>query len=157
MYSFFLKRWREALGTRSPSFPISSAKCLSLFLWYLWNYCSSMSELFHWGNLACPWSNTIGFIRIGFTNWDLWSFSQGSLLQDSSEQRSFTDWHMSLFHILGLKRRPQNVAAIHFLKHLQEFHLDLCSPIYSNSPQVSCLGMNSGKCLNHNFKGSYLL
>ena len=31
-------------------------KSLLLFLWYLRNYWSSMSEIYHWGNLVCPWS-----------------------------------------------------------------------------------------------------
>ena len=44
-----------------------------------------------------------------------------------------------------------------FLKHLHKFHLDLCSPIYSNSPQVSCLGMNPGRGWNSNLEGSYLV
>ena len=43
-----------------------------------------------------------------------------------------------------------------FLEHLQELHLDLCSPIYSNFPQVSYLGMNSGRGWNPNLEGSYL-
>ena len=43
-----------------------------------------------------------------------------------------------------------------FLENLQELHLDLCSPIYSNYPQVSCLGMNYGRGWNPNLEGSYL-
>ena len=43
-----------------------------------------------------------------------------------------------------------------FLEHLQEFHLDLCSPSYNNSAQVSCLGMNSRRGWNPNLEGSYL-
>ena len=42
------------------------------------------------------------------------------------------------------------------MKHLQEFNLDLSSPCYSNFPQVSCLGMNSGGGWNPNLEGSYL-
>ena len=57
-------------------------KFVLLFLWYIRTYYSSVSEILHWGNPACLWSNTIGFIIIGFTNWDLWFFSQGDLLQD---------------------------------------------------------------------------
>ena len=43
------------------------------------------------------------------------------------------------------------------MEHLYKFHLDICSPRYSNSPQVSCLGMNSGRGWNPNLEGSYLL
>ena len=125
-------------------------KLLLLFLWYLQNYLSPMFEILHWVNLACPWSNTIGFIRIGFTIWDLWSFYQGDLLQDCSEQRSCTDCHMSLLHLLGLKHGPQKVQFVPFLEHLQEFHLDLCSSRYCRSTQMSCLGMNSGRGWNPN-------
>ena len=94
-------------------------KCLSLFLWYLHNCCPSVSEISHWGNLVCPWSNTIGFIKIGFTNLYLWSFSQSDLLQDCSEQRSCTACHVSLFHILGLKFGPQKLQSVPFVEHLQ--------------------------------------
>ena len=131
-------------------------KCLLLFLWYLRNYWSSVSEISHWGNLVCPWSNTIGFIKIYFTNLYLWSFSQGDLLQDFSEHRSCTACHVSLFHLLVLNFGPQKLQSVIFLEHLQEFHLDLCSPSYSSSPQVSYLWMNSGRGWNPNLEGSYL-
>ena len=130
---------------------------LSLFLWYLWNCCSSMSEISHWGNLTFPWSKYIGFIRISFTNWYLWSFSQCDLLQDCSEQQSCTEFHMSLVHLLSLKFRTYKLQSVPFLENLQEFHLDLCSPRYCNYPHVSCLRMNSGRGWNPNLEGSYLL
>ena len=115
-----------------------------------------MSEILYWGNLACPWSKTIVFIPIGFTNWDLWSLSQGDMLQGCSEQWSCMACHMSLVHLQVQKFGPQKVNSVLFLGHLQEFHLDLCSPRYNNSPQVSCLGMNSGRGWNPNLEGSYL-
>ena len=123
----------------------ASAKMPVTVLWYLHNCWPSVSEISHWGNLVCPWSNTTGFIKIGFTNLYLWSFSQGDLLQEYSEQRSCTACHMSLFHLLVLKFGPQKLNYVIFLEHLQEFHLDLCSPSYNSSPQVSCLWMNSGR------------
>ena len=43
-----------------------------------------------------------------------------------------------------------------FLEHFQEFNLDLCSQIYSNFPQVSCLGMNYGRGWNSILEESYL-
>ena len=131
-------------------------KFLSLFLRYLRTIYSSMSETSHWGYLKCYWFKPIGFIRIGFTNWDLWPFSQGNLLQDCPEQRSCTACHVSLDHLLSLKIGPPKLQSVPFLEHLQEFYLDLCSPIYFNSPQVSCLGMNSGWGWNPNLEGSYL-
>ena len=63
----------------------------------------------------------IGFIRIGFTNLDLCSFSQRDLLQDCPEQCSCMDVHMSLFHLLGLKIGPQKVQSMTFLKHLHKY------------------------------------
>ena len=115
-----------------------------------------MSENFHWGILACPWSNTIGFIRIGFTNWDLWSFSQRDLFQDCSEEKSCTACHVSLFPILVLKFGPKKLNSMIFLENLQEFNLYLCIPIYSNFPQVSYLGMNPRRGWNPNLEESYL-
>ena len=64
---------------------------------------------------------------------------------------------MSLFHLLGLNIGPQNLHSMPFLEHLQKFYLDLFIPIYSNYPQVSCLGMNPGRGWNPNLEGSYLL
>ena len=118
-------------------------KFLSLFLIYLCTICSSMSENSHWADLERSRFNTTGFIRIGFTNWDLWFFSHGDLLQACSEQRSCTDCHVSLFHLMVLNFGPQKLNSVILLENLQEFNLDLCSPIYSNVPQVSCLKMNS--------------
>ena len=115
-----------------------------------------MSKPFNWGILPCPCSNPIVFIIIGFTNWDLWSFSQGDLLQDCSEQWSCTACHVSLLHHRVLKLGPLKLNFVLFLEHLQEFHLEVCIPSYRNSPQVSCLGMNSGKGWNPNLEGSYL-
>ena len=131
-------------------------KFLLLFLWYLQNYCSSVSEISHWGNLTSPWSNTTGFIRIGFTNWDLLSFSQGGLLQDYSEQKSCTECHVSLVHLLSLIFGTPKLYSVPFLEHLPEFHLDLFFPIYFNSPQVSSLGMNSERGWDPNLEWSYL-
>ena len=131
-------------------------KCLLLFLWYIRNYCSYESEISHCGNLACPWSKTIGFIRIGFTIWDLWSFYQGDLLQDCSEQWSCTECHVSLVNFLSFPFGPQKLQSVPFLEHLQEFHLDLCISRYCRSPQMSCLGMNFGRGWNPNLERSYL-
>ena len=64
-------------------------------------------------------------------------------------------YHMSLFHLLDLKLRTHKLQFVPFLEHLQKFHLDLFSPRYSNSPQVSCLGMNPGRGWNPNLEGSY--
>ena len=64
---------------------------------------------------------------------------------------------MSLFHLLGLKLGTQKVQSIPFLEHLQKFHFDLRIPRYSNSPQVSYLGMNPGRGWNPNLEESYLL
>ena len=65
------------------------------------------------------------------------------------------DFHVSLAHILSKKCGPQKLHSIPFLEHFHKFHLDLCSPRYSNSPQVSCLWMNSGRGWNPNVEGSY--
>ena len=62
---------------------------------------------------------------------------------------------MSLFHLVGMKLGPQKLQSIPFLEHLHKFHLDHRSPRYSNSPQVSYLGMNLG--WNPNLEGLYLL
>ena len=62
---------------------------------------------------------------------------------------------MSLFHLQGLKLLPQKVPSVPFLKHLEKFHLDLSSPRYSNSPKVSCLGMNLGIGWNPDLEESY--
>ena len=65
--------------------------------------------------------------------------------------------HMSLVHLQVQKLGPQKLNYVLFMEHLHEFHLDLSSPRYSNSPQVSCLGINSGRGWNPNLEGSYLL
>ena len=49
-----------------------------------------------------------------------------------------------------------SLKSVMFLEHLQEFHLDICIPSYSSSPQVFCLWMNSGRGWNPNLEGSYL-
>ena len=156
MYSFSENSGGKLPEQEALVFQFLLQKCLILFLWYLRNYCSYVSKNSHWVSLTCPYSNTISFIRIGFTNWDLWSFSHGDLLQDCLEQRSCTDFHVSLFHLRGLKLLPQKVQSVPFVEHLKKFHLDICSPRYSNSPQVSCLGMNLGRGWNPNLEGSYL-
>ena len=153
----FWKQWREAPETGIPSFPISSTEMSDnfstvsskLIFLYVWNFIlwyPHMSLFQH-----------IGFISIGFTNWDLWSFSQGDLLQFYSEQRSCTECHVSLVHILSLIFGPPKFQSVPFMEHLQEFHLDLCSSRYCRSPQMSCLGMNSGRGWNPNLERSYLL
>ena len=117
-----------------------------------------MTKTLHYGRLTYYCSNTIGFIRICFTNWDLWSFSQGDLLQDCSEQRSYMDFHMSLVHCLSLslKHKTHKLNSVPFLGHLNKYHLNLCSSRYRNFPQVSYLGMNSGRGWNPKLEGSYL-
>ena len=67
------------------------------------------------------------------------------------------DFHMSLFHLLGMKFRPHKLNSMAFMEHLQKFNLDLFIPRYGNSPQVSFLGMNPGRGQNPNLEGSYLL
>ena len=64
---------------------------------------------------------------------------------------------MSLDHLLSLKFVPQKVQSVPFLEHLEKFHLDLRSSIYSNYPEVTCLGMNPGRSWNPNLEESYLL
>ena len=44
-----------------------------------------------------------------------------------------------------------------YLEHLVKFHLDLLIQRYCNSPQVSYLGMNSGRGWNPNLERTYLL
>ena len=63
---------------------------------------------------------------------------------------------MSLFHLLGLKILTQQLKSIPYLEHLDKFHLDLRIPRYSNSPKVSCLGMNPRRGWNPNLEESYL-
>ena len=156
MYSFSKNSGGKLPEQEALVFQFLLQKCLLLFMWYRWNYYSYMYEISYWCNLACPWSNTIGFIRIGFTILDLWSVSQADLLQDCSEHQSCTACHMSLVDLLSLIFRSPKLKSVPFLKHLHEFHLDLCSPWYGNSLQVSCLGMNSGRGWNPNMEGSYL-
>ena len=157
MYSFSENNGGKLPEQEALVFQFLLQKCFILLLWYLWHYYSYMFEPWKWVILTYPYSKMIGFITICFTNWDLGSFSQGELLHDCSEQRSCMDFHVSLFHILGLNLRPKKVQSIPFLEHLHKFNLDLCGPRYRNSPQVSCLGMNLGRCWNPNLEGSYLL
>ena len=63
---------------------------------------------------------------------------------------------MLLVYLLSLKIGPQKLNSISFLEHIHKFHLDLCSPRYSNSPQVSCLWMNPGRGWNHDLEETYL-
>ena len=145
MYSFSENGGGKLPEQEAIVFHFFLQKCLLLFLQYIRNYFSSMSEIFHCCIFTCFHSKTIGFIRICFTNWDLQSFSHGDLLRDYSEQRSCTNFHVSLFHFLVLKFGPQNVQFVIFLEHIQELNLELYIPSYSNIRQVSCLGMNSGR------------
>ena len=48
------------------------------------------------------------------------------------------------------------VLSMPYLEHLEKFHLDICSPRYSHSPQVSCLWMNPGRGCNPDLEESYL-
>ena len=64
---------------------------------------------------------------------------------------------MSMCHILGLKLGKQKVESVHCLEHLHKFNLNLCIPRYSNSPQVSGLGMNRGRGWNPNLDELHLL
>ena len=66
------------------------------------------------------------------------------------------DFHMLLFHLLSLKLRTHKINSFPFLENIPKFHLDLCSPRYNNSSQVSYLGMNLGRGWNPNLEGSYL-
>ena len=141
----FWKQWRETPGTWSPNFLISSAEMPVTVSMISPKLLNSVSEISHWDNLACPWSKTTGFSRIGFTIWDLWSFSQGDLLQDCSEQRSCMECHVSHVYLLSLKFGILKLKSVKFLEHLQEFNLDIYRPSYRNSSQVSYLGMNYGR------------
>ena len=122
-WSYIMYSFSENSGGKLPKqealiFWFLLQKYLLLFLWSLRNYWSSVFEISHWGNLACPRSNTAGFIRIGFTIWDLWSFSQGDLLQECSEQWSCTTCHVSLVHLLSLIFRKTKLKSVPFLEHL---------------------------------------
>ena len=64
---------------------------------------------------------------------------------------------MSLVNLQDLKLLPQKLKSVPFIEHLDKFHLDLYILRYSNSPQVSCLGMNPGRGWNHDLEESYLL
>ena len=156
MYSFFENSGGKLPEQEALVYQFLLQKLLILFLWYLRNYYSSMPKTSYWGIIFCPYSKTIGLIRVGFTNWDLWSFSQGDLLQDCSAQRSCTDFHVLLVHILSLKLESKKLQLLPFLEHIYKFNLDLCSQIYSNYPQVSFLGMNPGRGQNPNLEGSYI-
>ena len=57
----------------------------------------------------------------------------------------------------GYKNSTTKHNPVPFLEHIHKFNLDLSSPRYSNSPHVSCLGMNPGGGWNPNLEGSYLL
>ena len=50
-----------------------------------------------------------------------------------------------------------HVNSMIFMQHLEKLNFDLCSPRYSNSPQVSYLGMNPRRGWNPNLEGSYIL
>ena len=63
---------------------------------------------------------------------------------------------MSFFHLQGLKPLPKQVQFVPYLEHLEKFNLDLHGLRYSNSPKVSCLGMNPGIGWNPNLEESYL-
>ena len=64
---------------------------------------------------------------------------------------------MSVVHCQGMKFIPYKLQYVPFMENLHKFHLDLCIPIYRNSSQVSCLGMNLGRGWNPKLEGSYLL
>ena len=63
---------------------------------------------------------------------------------------------MSLFHLLGLKLLAQKVNYVPYLENLEKFPLDLFIPRYSNSPKVSCFGMNPGSRWNPDLEESNL-
>ena len=63
---------------------------------------------------------------------------------------------MSLFHLKGLKRLPQNLKFVPYLENLVNFNLEFRSSRYSNSPKVSCLGMNPGIGWNPDLEESCL-
>ena len=114
MYSFSENSGGKLLEQEALVLQFLLQKCLLLFLWYLRNYYSSVSEILYWRNLACSWSTTTGFIRIGFTIWYLWSFSQGDMLQDCSERRSCMEFHVSLVHLLSLIFGPMKLKSVPF-------------------------------------------
>ena len=58
---------------------------------------------------------------------------------------------------LGYKNLTTEVKSIPYLECLENFHLDLRIPRYSNYPQLSCLGMNPGRGWNPDLEESYLL
>ena len=67
------------------------------------------------------------------------------------------DYYVSHFYLRDMKVLPHKLKSIPYLEKLVKFHLDLHSPRYSNSPQVSYLGMNTRRGWNPNGEGLYLL
>ena len=63
---------------------------------------------------------------------------------------------MSLVHLQVLKFGSKKLKVVLFLENIQEFHLDLGIPSYSDYLHVSCLEMNYGRGWNPNLEGSYL-
>ena len=63
---------------------------------------------------------------------------------------------MSPFNLPSLKILPHKLLSIPYLENLVKFNLDLRSPRYSNSPKVSCLGMNPAIGWNPDLEESYL-
>ena len=112
---------------------VSSVECLILFLQYLRNYYSSMSETLHCGILVYPLSKNAGYRINGFTNWDLYELSQGDLFQDCSAQQTCTDFHVSLFHLQGLKILPQKVNLYPIQNILRNFIWTFQPEIYQFS------------------------
>ena len=92
------------------------------------------------------WFHQLGLVIV-FTRWPVLGLFRIAKLYN---------FHVSLFHLLGLKIGPQKLNSVSFLEHIHKFNLDLFIPRYSNSPQVSCLWMNSGRGWNSNLEGSYL-
>ena len=138
MYSFSENSGVKLSEQEALVFQFLLQKCLSLFLWYIRNYYWFMSKISHWDNLTFLGSKTIGFIRIGFTNWDLWSFSQSDLLQDCSEQQSCTACHVSLVHLLSLIFFPRKKSVISFIfqdqNYIQYIHFQVNSRVQKMDP-----------------------
>ena len=55
-----------------------------------------------------------------------------------------------------MKILPDKVQSIPYILNIFKFHLDLRIEIYSNSLEVSCLGMNPGRGWNPDLEESYL-
>ena len=111
----FWEQRREAPGTGSPSFPISSTKMPvivsevspKLMLLYVWNFALSWPHLFSFQHhrFEQNWFHQLGLMRV-LPTW---------LLLGLFIIENLYSWHMSLFHHQHLKLLPNTV---HFFPYL---------------------------------------